>query len=267
VERRRFGATGLEVPVVGLGTWSVFDVPRHAEDPARQVVTVALEEGTRVVDSSPMYGRAEGVLSRALGDRREQTIVATKIWTRSVDDGREQFRRQLDLFGGRVDVEQVHNLLAWREHLDWLDAERDAGRVSIIGATHYDARAFGELAAVMRTGRIGAIQIPWNPHQREAEREILPLAEELDLGVIAMRPFGQGDLLPGPDPSSLAPLAPFGIRTWAEALLTWCLSDQRVHVAIPATGDAAHARANAASGDPPWFGPQERALVERLAET
>jgi aryl-alcohol dehydrogenase-like predicted oxidoreductase len=266
VERRRFGATGLEVPVVGLGTWSVFDVPRHAEDPARQVVVAAFEEGTRVVDSSPMYGRAEGVLSRALDVRREGATVATKIWTGSVAEGKEQFLRQLDLFGGRVEIEQVHNLVAWRDHLDWLEAERDAGRVSILGATHYEARAFGELAAVMRTGRIGAIQIPWNPHQREAEREILPLAEELGLGVIAMRPFGEGDLLPGPDPSALEPLAPFGVRTWTEALLTWCVSDPRVHVALPATGDAAHARANAVSGDPPWFGPQERALVERLAE-
>jgi aryl-alcohol dehydrogenase-like predicted oxidoreductase len=266
VERRRFGATGLEIPVIGLGTWSVFDVPRNAEDAVRRVVTAAFDEGTRVVDSSPMYGRAEGVLSRALGDRRAGAIVATKIWTRSVEDGKEQFSRQLDLFGGRIDVEQVHNLVAWREHLDWLEGERDAGRVSVLGATHYDARAFEELVTVMRTGRIGAIQIPWNPHQREAEREILPLAEELGLAVIAMRPFGEGDLLPGPDPLALEPLAPFGIRTWTEALLTWCLSDPRIHVAIPATGDPAHARANAASGDPPWFGPQERALVERLAE-
>jgi aryl-alcohol dehydrogenase-like predicted oxidoreductase len=266
VEVRRFGSTGLDVPVVGLGTWAVFDVPFHAEDPARQVVTAAFDEGTRVVDSSPMYGRAEGVLSRGLGVRREGAIVATKIWSRSVDEGREQFLRQLDLFGGRIEIEQVHNLVAWRDHLDWLEAERDAGRVSILGATHYDARAFEELAAVMRSGRIGAIQIPWNPHEREAEHEILPLAEELGLGVIAMRPFGEGDLLPGPDPSALEPLASFGVRTWSGALLTWCLSDPRVHVAIPATGDAAHARANAASGYPPWFGPQERALVERLAE-
>jgi aryl-alcohol dehydrogenase-like predicted oxidoreductase len=264
METRAFGRTGWPVPIVGLGTWAVFDIPRRSEDLAEQVVTAAFEGGTRLVDSSPMYGRAEGVLGRALGPRRDEAIVATKIWTRSVEDGKEQFGRQLDVFGGRVDVEQIHNLVGWRDHLGWLEAERDAGRISVLGATHYDARAFDDLAEVMRTGRIQAIQVPWNPQEREAEHTILPLADDLGLGVIAMRPLGQGSLLPGPDASTLAPLADFGVRTWPQALLKWCLSDPRVHVAIPATRDPKHARDDAAAGDPPWFGAEERTLVERL---
>jgi aryl-alcohol dehydrogenase-like predicted oxidoreductase len=263
MERRAFGATGVDVTVVGLGTWAVFDVPSSRENAAGEVVAAAFDGGARVADSSPMYGRAEQVLGRALGARRAEAIVATKIWTPSVEDGRRQFERQLGLFGDRVDVEQVHNLVAWREHLDWLQAEREAGRIGVIGATHHDPRAFGELALVMRTGRIGAVQVPYNPLQRDAEREILPLAEELGLGVIAMRPFAEGDLFPGPGPAELAPLAAFGVTTWAQALLKWCLSEPRIHVAIPATGDPAHAAANVSAGRPPWFGPRERGFVER----
>jgi diketogulonate reductase-like aldo/keto reductase len=264
MQRRTLGATGLEVPVIGLGTWSVFDVDPSEEPTAHEVVGVAFDGGARLVDTSPMYGRAEAVLGRALDAprRRAEAIVATKIWSPSVERGRLQFAQQLAWFGGRVDVLQVHNLVAWEEHLGWMEAERDTGRIGIIGATHYDPRSFGELARVMRTGRIQQIQIPYNPNEREVEREILPLADSLGIGVIAMRPFGQRDLLPGPVPSTLAPL---GVKSWTHALLAWCLSDTRVHAAIPATGDPAHAKQNAAAGDGPWLDEEQRRLVERLA--
>jgi aryl-alcohol dehydrogenase-like predicted oxidoreductase len=263
VQRRAFGATGIEVPAVGLGTWNVLDVVPGDEPQARAVVMAALETGARLVDSSPMYGRAEGVLGRALGGRRAEAIVATKIWSGSLDEGRRQFAAQLASFGGRVDVLQVHNLTAWRAQLDWMETERDEGRIGVLGATHYRAASFDELARVMRTGRIGMIQIPWNPRERDAEREILPLAAELGLGVLAMRPFGEGDLLRHPPaPPQLEPL---GVASWAEALLRWCLSDERISCAIPASRDPEHVRANAAAGDGRGLEPEQRALVERLA--
>ncbi len=263
LESRAFGTTGLEVPAVGLGTWSTFDVPRTEEADARLVVQAALDAGTRVMDSSPMYGRAEGVLGRALGDRRDDAIVATKIWSSSVEEGRAQFAAQLGFYGGRIDLLQVHNLVAWREHLTWMEAERDAGRIGMIGATHWNPSAFGELAEVMQTGRIVAIQIPWNPLEREAEQRILPLAEDLGLGVLAMRPYGEGDLLR--HTPATEDLEPLGVASWAEALLRWCLSDPRVHVPIPATRSPDHAAENAAAGDGRVFDADERAMVERLA--
>jgi diketogulonate reductase-like aldo/keto reductase len=210
-----------------------------------------------------MYGRAEGVLARALGRPRTEAFVATKIWTPSAAEARRQLEAQLDWFDGWVDLEQVHNLVAWEERLDWLEGQRDAGHIRLLGATHYQASAFGELERVMRTGRIDAIQVPYNPVEREVEQRILPLAAELDLGVIAMRPLGgEGTLMPGPDPKQLEPL---GVETWAQALLKWALSEPLMHVVIPATSDPDHARENAAAGTPPWFGPAERQLVQELA--
>jgi aryl-alcohol dehydrogenase-like predicted oxidoreductase len=260
---RTFGATGLSVPVIGLGTWTTFDLPAGREAVAAEVVTASLDSGVRLVDSSPMYGRAEAVLGRALGDRRDEAIVATKIWTPSVEEGRQQFDAQLAYYGGRVDVLQIHNLVAWREHLAWMEPERDAGRIGIIGATHYRAAAFGELAEVMRTGRIGAIQAPWNPRERDAGSAILPLAQDLGLGVIAMRPFAEGGLLGDLARTELP--AELGLHSWAEALLRWCVSDERVHVAIPATRDPGHARTNGLAGDERTLTTEERDLIARLA--
>jgi diketogulonate reductase-like aldo/keto reductase len=219
-----------------------------------------------VFDSSPMYGAAEEVLGGTLEGRRDEAFVATKIWTHDPAEGRAQAERALGFFGGRIDLLQVHNLAAWREQLDLIEELRADGRVGLAGATHYSPSAFGELAEVMRTGRVEAIQVPYNPRERAVEQTILPLAEELGIGVLVMRPFGEGALLRRPPPAEqLEPLREYGVHTWAQALLKWCLSDPRTTVAIPATSKPERMTENAAAGEPPWLGPDERALVERLA--
>lgn len=268
MEHRTLGNTGLQVPVVGMGTWQTFDVRGDAAvRNARSIVDTALKAGANFFDSSPMYGAAEQVLSKALRGRREQVLVATKVWASTSSEGQAQVRRALQFFDGYIDLYQIHNLLNWREHLDMLEGLRDAGQVRAIGATHYSSSAFRDLRQVMQTGRITAIQIPYNPLEREVERDILPLATDLGLGVVVMRPFAEGMLIRRPPSrSELAPLKPFGVTTWAQALLKWILSDPRCHVTIPATSHAEHIETNAAAGEPPWFGMEERELVARLAQ-
>jgi diketogulonate reductase-like aldo/keto reductase len=256
MDERRLG------PVVGLGTWNTFDrdVPL-----ARAIVDAAVDAGSRVVDTSPMYGGAEASLAAALEGRRDDVDVATKIWADSVEEGRAQFAAQIEWFG-RTEIEQIHNLAAWESQLPWLERERDAGRIGRLGVTQYAPSAFGELARALRTRRFETVQLPYNPAERACEHDLLPLAAELGVAVIVMRPLGEGSLLRRPPaPADLEPLRGLGVQTWAQALLKWALSDERVDLVIPATRQPEHARENAAAGSPPWFGPEERRLVERLA--
>jgi diketogulonate reductase-like aldo/keto reductase len=253
MEERRLG------PVVGLGTWNTFGGDAHL---AQTVVGAALDSDCRLFDSSPMYGGAEASLGAALVVRRETATVATKIWTDSVEEGREQYRRQCEWFG-RVEIEQIHNLVVWEQHVEWLELEREEGRIDRLGVTHYGFSAFRELARALRTGRFDAVQVPLNPHERACEQEILPLAAELGVAVIVMRPLGEGALVRRSVPQEA--LVQLGVESWSQALLKWALSDERVDVVIPATRRPEHARENAAAGEPPWFDADQRRLVERLA--
>jgi len=253
MEKRRLG------PVVGLGTWNTFGADAGL---AQAVVDAALDSGCRVFDSSPMYGGAEASLAAALAGRRNAAAIATKIWTGSVEEGREQYRRQCEWFG-RVEIEQIHNLVAWEHHVQWLEPERAEGRIDRVGVTHYSPSAFRELGRALQSGRFDTVQVALNPHERECEREILPLAAELGVAVIVMRPLGEGALVRRSVPQEA--LAQLGVESWSQALLKWALSDDRVDTVIPATRNPEHVRENAAAGNPPWFNAERRQLVETLA--
>jgi aryl-alcohol dehydrogenase-like predicted oxidoreductase len=264
MKSRNFGKTGLQLPEIGMGSWQTLDVSEHEQPLADEVVGAALDAGTTVFDSSPMYGRSEEVLGRALEGRSDGVFLATKTWSRRQAAAEARFAEQLRFFGGHIQLMQIHNLVRWKKRLRWLERERDAGRIGLIGATHFSPSAFADLEQVMRTGRIQAIQIPYNPHEREVEERILPLAEELGLGVLVMRPLGGGTL------ARLSPsaeeLAELGVDTWAQALLRWALGDARVHVLIPATSKPERARENAAAGSGPALDAEQRRLVERISE-
>jgi diketogulonate reductase-like aldo/keto reductase len=253
MDERRLG------PVVGLGTWNTFGSNVRL---AHSVGDAALDSGCRVFDSSPMYSGAEASLAAGLAGRRRAASIATKIWAGGVEEGREQYRRQCEWLG-RVEIEQIHNLVSWEQHVEWLEQERAQGRIDRLGVTHYSPSAFPELERALRSGRFDTVQVPLNPHERECEHEILPLAAELGIAVIVMRPLGEGALLRRPVPEKA--LEQLGVDSWAQALLKWALSDHRVDVVIPATRNPEHVRENAAAGNPPWLDAEQRLLVERLA--
>ena len=267
MQTRRLGRSGLEVPAVGLGTWQVLDVRGNEEEARHEVVRVALEEGANLFDSSPMYGEAERILGDALQKHgRDRAIVATKVWTSNDREAQRQIERSLGYFGGRVELYQVHNLVAVERRLQTLHRLKEEGKVLSVGATHYSRAAFGELMSVMRSGRVDFVQVPYNAAETSVAEELLPLAEELELGVIAMVPLGSGRLVRNaPSEKDLELLEEFGIETWAQALLKFVLSDKRVSCAIPATSSAVRARENARAGDPPFLDDEEREYISQLA--
>ena len=257
VEVRRLG------PVVGVGTYRTFDADVAC---ARRVVDAAFDAGSTIFDSSPMYGSAESSLGEALGDVRSGSTVATKIWTPSAEEARAQYEAQRQFFG-RVEIEQVHNLVAWREHLPWLENEKADGHIDGIGVTHWSSGAFDELEQALRTGRFDIVQLPLSPLERESEARLLPLAAELGVAVIVMSPLGGTGaplLRNSPSDAKLEPFRAFGVETWAQVLLKWVLADTRVDLVIPATRHPERVRENALAGSPPWFGPDERDRVTCL---
>ena len=265
MERRLLGTSGLHVPAVGVGTARVFNV-RGDPDQARceAVVDAALDCGSNLFDTSPMYGEAERVLATALADRRSETLVATKVWARTPAIGEQQIEQALSWFG-HVDLYQVHNALAAADYLPMLAALRRGGRVRAVGVSHYLPSAYPQLLELMRGHKVDVVQIPYHPGERTAEEEILPEADRLGIGVIVMTPFATGRLLErAPPDEALSPLASAGVHSWTQALLKWSLSDPRVSCAIPATSRPEHMRSNAAAGEPPWLTIPQRKMIEDM---
>jgi aryl-alcohol dehydrogenase-like predicted oxidoreductase len=258
MDRRRLGRSDVTVPAIGMGTWRTFDT----DEDRRPLVEVAIASGIDLFDSSPMYGRAEVTLARALAGIRKRVVVATKIWTSSAEEGTAQADHMLRLFG-HVDIYQVHNLVNVPSQLALLERLKSEGKVRAVGATHYQESAFDDLATLMKSKRLDMVQIPYNPLRRTAERELLPLAESLGLGVLVMSPLQHGILDRRPSPAQLKEL---GVETWAQAILKWVAGDPRVSTVLTATHQADHVRENAAAGDPPFFTPEQRTLVSRIAE-
>jgi aryl-alcohol dehydrogenase-like predicted oxidoreductase len=257
LERRALGKTGISVPVIGMGTWRTFDTNENR----RPLVKTAIEAGIDLFDSSPMYGRAEAVLAKAIEGWRDRVLIATKIWTQDPEKGREQAEYALRLYG-HVDVYQVHNLVNVPAQLALLEGLKEQGKVRAVGATHYLDSAFSEMASLMSTGRIEMVQIPYNPLRRAAENELLPLAESMGLGVFVLSPLQDGILQRHPSRDELKEL---GVETWAQAVLKWIASDTRVSTVLTATSQVEHLRESARAGDRPFLNEEQRNLVVRIA--
>ena len=251
---RRIPSSGETVPAVGLGTWITFNVgadPRGRAD-AAAVVAAFAAAGGRVVDSSPMYGSAQAVVGESLARlapaARARVFAADKVWVSPGARGPaqiEQSRRAWNV--PRFDLLQVHNLLAWEEHLPALLAMKREGRVRLVGITTSEGRRHREIEAVMKAHPIDAVQVSYNLIDRDVEQRILPLAAERGIAVLVNRPFRQGDLLRDLARHPLPPWsAAIGCRTWAEVALLFAISHPAVTCAIPATTRVDHVRENVA---------------------
>jgi diketogulonate reductase-like aldo/keto reductase len=251
---RAIPVSGEKLPVIGLGTWRVFDVGSSPSDraPLEEVLRAFVQSGARVIDSSPMYGRAEeviGQLASKLGVR-DSLFLATKVWTMGKRAGIESMERSFTrLETKRIDLMQVHNLIDVRTHLATMREWKSAGRLRYIGVTHYEEGAFPALEKILNEEKFDFLQINYSLMEREAEQRILPLAHERGVAVIINRPFGGGDLFGRARAQKLPEwAAEFDCKSWAQFFLKWIVGNPAVTCAIPATGNVNHLKDNLLGG-------------------
>jgi diketogulonate reductase-like aldo/keto reductase len=243
---RSIPSTGEQLPVIGCGTYQGFDVTAGSAGYRRlpDVLAALFDAGGTVLDSSPMYGRAEAAVGELLKDsaHRQRAFLATKVWTRGRAAGIAQMERSLELMGTeRIDLMQVHNLVDWRVHLDTLAGWKRDGRTRYVGVTHYTSSAYTDLAAVMQSATIDFVQLNYSLQEPEAEARILPLAQDRGIAVLVNRPFGGGSLIRSLVREPLPHFArEIGCESWAQLLLAFVLSHPAATCAIPGTGNPVH---------------------------
>jgi diketogulonate reductase-like aldo/keto reductase len=254
MQRRKIPTTGEELPVVGCGTWQTFDVgPGAAERaPLGDVLRVLFDSGGSAIDSSPMYGRAEGVVGDLLAqsDSRDRAFLATKVWTTGRQAGIDQMQRSMRLLRTeRIDLMQIHNLVDWQTHLPTLQDWKKAGRIRLIGVTHYTEGAHDTVLAVLQRARLDFLQIDYAIDDRHAERRLLPFARDNGIAVMINQPFGGGGLLRKLSGRKLPDWAgEIGCTSWAQILLKFVLANPAVTCVIPGTSKPDHMRDNAHAG-------------------
>lgn len=252
IQQRTVPSTGTSLPVIGCGTWENFDVGSRESEraPLVDVFRNLFSAGGTVVDSSPMYGKAEQVAGDLLrlGAWSEKAFVATKIWTQGREAGIQQMRRSVELLG-RVDLMQVHNLVDWRTHLVTMRGWKADGLIRYIGVTHYTSSAHADLEDVMRREPLDFVQLNYSIEEREAERRLLPLAVDRGIAVIVNVPFGAGRVLRALRKHALPSWAvQYGCETWAQLFLKFVLAQPAVTCAIPGTGNPKHMIDNCRAG-------------------
>jgi aryl-alcohol dehydrogenase-like predicted oxidoreductase len=220
-----------------------------------------LDVGANLFDSAPMYGLSEANIGQALRAARldahgREVLIATKVLQHDLAGAKRQIAASFDAIGGRIDVLQIHNMAGWQAILPYLAELKAAGRIRAAGVTHYDPGAFGAIEQAMRTGWADVIQVPYNVQERTAEQRLLPLARELNLGILAMTPiqpiFRRSALLGALRDVDLAPYRPYGVTDAGSLCLKYLLSKAPDVVLLPATSRPERVRSNAAvSGTPP----------------
>jgi diketogulonate reductase-like aldo/keto reductase len=244
---RPIPSTGEALPVIGLGTSQTFDVGGGAADrqPLREVLRLMLDGGGKLIDTSPMYGRAEAVTGDLVAEAavRPRIFLATKVWTSGREGGIAQMRRSAELLKSDIiDLIQIHNLLDWRTHLATLRALKAEGKIRYIGITHYTTGSLSELARILASEPgIDFVQCAYSLGTRAAETALLPVAAERKVAVIVNRPFEDGGMFRRVRGRALPEwAAEFGCASWAQLFLKYIIAEPAVTCAIPATSNSKH---------------------------
>jgi len=250
---RRIPSTGEELPVIGLGTSGPFEVGTASAErvPLKDVLTAFFAAGARLVDTSPMYSTAEGVLGDLLTPQmHSQAFIATKVWTRGAQSGIEQMTHSSQVMQHpRLDLIQVHNLLDLDTQLKTLRAWKEAGRVRYIGVTHYTVSSHEDLIRVINREKLDFVQFNYSPLTRNAEQRLLPLAADKGVAVLVNRPFEDGalfDRVRGKPVPAWA--AEFDCTSWGQVFLKYIAANPAVTCIIPATGKVGHLQDNLQGG-------------------
>ncbi len=251
---RAIPSTGEKIPALGLGTSQTFDVGGSAADrePLREVLRRFVELGGKVVDTSPMYGRAEEVIGDLANDLkvRDSLFLASKVWTTGKEEGIESIERTLSrLQTKRLELMQVHNLVDLDVQLATLRAWKEEGRIRYVGITHYVESSFPAVEKILRREKLDFLQINYSIAERGAEERILPLCQERGVATLINRPFARGNLFSRLRSQPLPEwAAEFDCKSWAQFLLKWIVANTAVTCAIPATSKAKHLEDNMAAG-------------------
>ncbi|MBE0620807.1 MAG: aldo/keto reductase [Burkholderiales bacterium] len=251
---RKIPKSGEALPAVGLGSSRTFDVGTAAVERSalREVLKLFVEQGGRVVDSSPMYGEAESVIGDLAAELgiAGQVFLATKVWTSGRDAGIRQMEESFKLLRTkRIDLMQVHNLSDWKTQLKTLREWKDQGRLRYIGITHYTESAYDDLAKVMQSEDIDFVQFNYSIAERAAEDRLLPLAHERRIAVLVNRPFARSGLFEKVRGKTLPPWADeIDCTSWAQFFLKFILGHPAVTCAIPATSKPKHLLDNMQAG-------------------
>ncbi len=266
---RPIPSTGEQLPVIGLGTWQVFDVGNDAAKraPLRHTLEAFARGGGRVVDSSAMYGTSESVLGDLAAELglHKRLFIATKVWTSGRDEGIRQMELSFSrLRVKRIDLMQVHNLVDVETHTRTLADWKQKGRVRYLGITHYVSSAYAEVERLLKTGQYDFLQINYSLAEPEAAQRLLPFAAERSVAVIANRPFAEGAMFHRVRGRALPEWAKeIGVASWAQYFLKWILGHPAVACTIPGTGRPEHMQDNLAAGAGPFPDP---AMRKRMAE-
>ena len=246
-------SSGAALPVIGLGTYSVFDVDStpNAIAERREIVDRLTANGGSVIDTSPMYNRSEKVIGDVIASRaaRDDLFLATKVWTDGRDSGVAQMRRSFELMRtDMIDLMQVHNLRDTALHMDTIREWQDDGRIRYNGLTHYTAGAHAALEREMREFEPQFVQINYSLGEREAEQRVLPLAREIGIAVLINRPFQSGRLFRAVAGKDVPDFATGFAESWGQFFLKFIISHPAVSCAIPATSKVRHMVDNLRAG-------------------